>query len=53
LKLVTCPVQARIEKEIGNEETLIVSQWREETDNIRFDYYLAWRNEKTDIEEYG
>jgi SRSO17 transposase len=42
-----------MEKEVGDEETLIVSQWREETGNIRFDYYLAWRNEKTDLDEYG
>jgi SRSO17 transposase len=53
LKLVKCRVLAMIENEIGDEETLIVSQWREETGDIRYDYYLSWGNANSDLEEYG
>jgi len=53
LKLVKCRVLAMIEKEIGDEETLIVSQWREESGDIRYDYYLSWGHSDSDLEEYG
>jgi SRSO17 transposase len=53
LKLAKCRVLAMIENEIGEEETLIVSQWREETGDIRYDYYLSWGNADSDFEEYG
>ena len=53
LKLVKCRVLAMIENEVGDEETLIVSQWREESGEIRFDYYLSWGNADSDLEEYG
>ena len=42
LKLVKCRVLAMIENEVGDEETLIVNQGREESGDIRFDYYLSW-----------
>ncbi len=53
VKLVKCHVRAKIENEIGDEETLIVSQWREEDRNIHFDYYLSWGNTNSDLDEYG
>jgi len=53
VNLVKCRVRAMIENEIGDEETLIVSRWKEESGDIRYDYYLSWGNEDSDLEEYG
>ena len=53
VKLVTCRVRAKIENEIGDEETLIVSKWREDHGRPRCDYYLSWSNEPTDLREYA
>ncbi len=38
VKLVKCQVRAKIENEIGDEETLIVSKWREDNGKPRCDY---------------
>ena len=51
VNLVKCRVRAMIENEIGDEETLIVSRWKEESGDIRYDYYLSWGNEDSDLEE--
>jgi SRSO17 transposase len=53
VKLVTCQVRAKIENEIGDEETLIVSKWREDNGKPRCDYYLTWSKEPTDLHEYA
>ena len=53
VKLTTCPVRAKIENEIGDEEMLIVSKWREDSGKPRCDYYLSWSNEPTDLHEYA
>jgi len=53
VRLVTCRVRAMIEGEIGDEETLIVSKWRDETKKPRCDYYLSHNNERTDLDEYA
>ncbi|MCL2624410.1 MAG: hypothetical protein FWD31_12170, partial [Planctomycetaceae bacterium] len=52
VKLVACRVRAKIENEIGDEETLIVSKWREDNGKPHCDYYLSWSNEPTDLHEY-
>jgi hypothetical protein len=44
VKLVTCRVRAKIEGEVGDEETLIVSKWREDNGKPRCDYYLTSLN---------
>jgi len=38
VKLVKCRVRAKIENEIGDEETLIVSKWHEDNGKPRCDY---------------
>jgi len=53
VKLATCRVHAMIENEIGDEEMLIVSKWREDNGKVRCDYYLSWNNEPTDLDEYA
>ena len=53
VKLVKCRVRAKIENEIGDEETLIVSKWREDNGKPRCDYYLSWSDEPTDLHEYA
>jgi SRSO17 transposase len=54
LRLVTCRVLAMIEGEVGDEETLIVSKWRDDTNKPRCDYYLSYSNEcHVDLDEYG
>jgi len=53
VKLVTCRVRAKIEGEVGDEETLIVSKWREDNGKPRCDYYLSWSNESPDLHEYA
>ena len=42
VKLVRCRVRAKIENEIGDEETLIVSKWREDNGKPRCDYRQRW-----------
>ena len=42
VRLVTCRVLAKIEGEVGDEEMLIVSRWRDETGKPRCDYYLSY-----------
>jgi hypothetical protein len=51
VRLATCRVLAMIEGEVGEEETLIVSKWRDETNKPRCDYYLSYNNEHTDLDE--
>jgi len=41
VRLVSCRVRAMIENEIGDEELLLVSRWRDETGKQRCDYYLS------------
>jgi len=53
VQLVKCRVRAMIENEIGDEETLIVSRWRDETGKKRTDYYLSHGNEDSELEEYA
>jgi SRSO17 transposase len=54
VRLVTCRVRAMIENEVGEEEMLIVSKWRDETNKPRCDYYLSYNNgEKVSLDEYG
>ena len=53
VRLVKCRVRAMIENEIGEEETLIVSRWRDETGKKRTDYYLSHGNEDSELEEYA
>ena len=53
VKLTTCRVRAKIENEVGDEETLIVSKWREDTGKPRCDYYLSWSREPVDLHEYA
>jgi len=53
VRLATCRVRAMIENEIGDEETLIVSKWREDTGKPRCDYYLSYTKERTDLDEYA
>ena len=42
VKLVKCQVRAKIENEIGHEETLVVSKWREDNGKPRCDYRRYW-----------
>jgi len=53
VRLVTCRVLAMIEGEVGEEETLIVSKWRDETNKPRCDYYLSYNKKRTDLDEYA
>jgi SRSO17 transposase len=53
VRLVTCRVLAMIEGEVGGEETLVVSKWRDETNKPRCDYYLSYNKERTDLDEYA
>jgi len=53
VRLATCCVLAKHEGEIGEEETLVVSRWRDETGKSRCDYYLSSSKERVDLEEYG
>ena len=53
VKLTTCRVRAMIENEVGDEEMLIVSKWREDSGKPRCDYYLSWSNEPIDLHEYA
>ena len=53
VRLATCRVLARIDGEIGEEETLIASRWRDETGKPRCDYYLSYNKERTDLAEYA
>jgi SRSO17 transposase len=53
VKLATCRVRAKIENEVGDEEILIVSKWREDNGKPRCDYYLSWSDEATDLHEYA
>ena len=54
VRLATCRVRAMIEGEVGDEETLIVSKWRDESDKPRCDYYLSYNNgEEVSLDEYG
>jgi len=51
VRLATCRVLAKIEGEVGEEETLIVSRWRDETGKPRCDYYLSYNKDRTDLVE--
>jgi SRSO17 transposase len=53
VRVVKCQVRAMIENESGDEETLIVSRWRDESGKNRTDYYLSHGNEDTVLEEYA
>jgi SRSO17 transposase len=53
VRLVSCRVRAMIENELGDEELLLVSRWRDETGKPRCDYYLSHGNSDSDLEEYG
>lgn len=53
VRLATCRVRAMIGNEVGDEETLIVSKWREDTGKPRCDYYLSYNKERTDLDEYA
>ncbi|MDR1493500.1 MAG: hypothetical protein LBT05_12365, partial [Planctomycetaceae bacterium] len=53
VKLITCRVYAKMENEIGDEETLIVSKWNDDSGEQHCDYYLSWSNEPVDLEEYA
>ena len=53
VRLATCRVHAMIEGEIGEEEMLIVSRWREDTGKPRCDYYLSYNNEHANLDEYA
>ena len=53
VRLVTCRVRAMIENEIGDEELLIVSRWRDDTGKNHTDYYLSYGNSESDLAEYG
>jgi SRSO17 transposase len=54
VRLVTCRVRAMIENEVGDEEMLIVSKWRDETNKPRCDYYLSYNKEgNVGLDEYG
>jgi len=54
VRLVTCRVLAKIEGEVGDEEVLVVSRWRDETDKPRCDYYLSYNKEgAVTLDEYG
>ena len=53
MKLVRSQVRAKIEGEVGDEETLIVCKWREDNGKPRCDYYLTWNKEPTDLHEYA
>jgi len=53
VRLVTCRVLAKIEGEIGDEEMLIVSKWRDETGKPRCDYYLSYDKGRTSLDEYA
>ena len=54
VRLATCRVRAMIEGEVGDEETLIVSKWRDESYKPRCDYYLSYNNgEEVSLDEYG
>jgi len=54
VRLVVCRILAMIEGEVGDEEILIVSKWRDESDKPRCDYYLSYNNgEVVPLDEYG
>jgi SRSO17 transposase len=53
VRLVKCRVRAMIENEIGDEETLIVSRWRDDTGKNRTDYYLSHGNDDSKLDEYA
>ena len=61
VKLVKCQVRAMIENEIGDEETLVVSKWREDNGKPQCDYRrycfafgkTSRNNEPTDLYEYA
>jgi len=53
IRLVACRVRAMIENEIGDEELLLVSRWRDETGKPRCDYYLSHGNSDSDLSEYA
>ncbi|MCL2120040.1 MAG: IS701 family transposase [Planctomycetaceae bacterium] len=53
MKLMTCRVRVKIDNETGDQETLIVSKWREDNGRPRCDYYLSWSNEPADLYEYA
>ena len=53
VRLVSCRVRAMIENEVGDEELLLVSRWRDETGKPRCDYYLSHGNSDSDLEEHA
>ena len=53
VRLAKCRVRAMIENEVGDEETLIVSRWRDESGKNRTDYYLSHGHEDSELEEYA
>ena len=53
VRLATCRVRAMIENDIGDEEVLIVSKWRDDTGTQRCDYYLSYSKEHVDLDEYA
>ncbi len=53
VRLATCRIRAMIENEIGDEETSIVSKWREDSGKPRCDYYLSHSKKRTDLDEYA
>lgn len=53
VRLVTCRVLAKIEGDVGDVETLVVSKWRDETGKPRCDYYLSCSEESTTLDEYA
>jgi SRSO17 transposase len=54
VNLVECDVRAKIDNEIGEVETLVVSRWRDDTNKPRCDYYLSYnKSAPVELEEYA
>jgi hypothetical protein len=54
VNLVVCDVRAKIDNEIGEVETLVVSRWRDDTNKPRCDYYLSYnKSAPVELEEYA
>lgn len=53
VRLATCRVRAKIEGEVGDEERLIASKWRDDTGSSRCDYYLSYNKGRTTLDEYA
>lgn len=53
VKLFRCQVLAMIEGKIGEEETLIISRWTDDSKTQRTDYYFGWSDTPISLEEHG